>query len=79
MWWSNLCSLAASPAIRQLAIGYLAIGLAISLIQNILGELTAFAWAGSIEGNFILLFWWFIVPASIWRWDLVWSLFHLFS
>ena len=60
----------------SLAMGYLCIGFAISLYQNIFGELTAFAWTGSIEGNVILLFWWFIVPGLIWPWDLFWGLFH---
>jgi len=35
----------------RLAIGYLCIGFVISLYQNIFGELTAFAWTGSIKGN----------------------------
>jgi hypothetical protein len=60
----------------RLAIGYLGIGFAISLYQNIFGELTAFAWTGSFKDNVILLFWWFIVPALIGPWDLLWSLFH---
>ena len=60
----------------SLAMGYLCIGFAISLYQNIFGELTAFAWTGSIKGNLILLFWWFIVPGLIWPWDLFWGLFH---
>ena len=62
--------------IRRLAIAYLSIGFAISTYQNIFGELTAFAWTGSIKGNLILLFWWFVVPALIWPWDLFWALFH---
>jgi len=69
--------MAKSNLIIQLAVCYLCIGFAISLYQNIFGELTAFAWTGSIDGNVILLFWWFIVPAIIWPWDLFWSLFHL--
>ncbi len=64
--------------IKRLAIGYLCIGFAISLYQNIFGALTAFAWTGSIKDGFILLFWWFIVPALIWPWDLFWTLFHRF-
>ena len=59
-----------------LAIGYLCIGFALSLYQNIFGELTAFTWTGSITGNLLLLFWWFIVPVLIWPWDLFWGLFH---
>lgn len=61
---------------KRLAIGYLCIGLVISLYQNIVGDLTAFAWTGSIKGNIILLLWWFIVPALIWPWDLFWGLFQ---
>jgi len=71
-------SMFSSLTVRRLAIGYLCIGLAISLYHNIFGELTAFAWTGSFEGNLLLLFWWFIVPALIWPWDLFWGLFHRF-
>jgi hypothetical protein len=49
-------------AIRKLAVGYLCIGFSISAFQNVFGELTAFTWAGSIKGNLLLLFFWFIVP-----------------
>ena len=66
-----------SRLIMRLAIGYLCGGFGILLYQNIFGELTAFAWTGSIKGNVLLLFWWFIVPALIWPWDLFWGLFHL--
>jgi hypothetical protein len=62
--------------IRQATIGYLGIGFSISIYQNIFGALTAFAWTGSIKDNIILLFWWFIVPALMWPWDLFWALFH---
>lgn len=60
----------------RLPIAYLFVGFAISLYENIFGELTAFAWTGSIKGNLLLLFWWFIVPALIWPWDLFWALYH---
>jgi hypothetical protein len=65
-----------SPSVKNLAIGYLGIGFVVSVIQNIFGELTAFAWTGSVEGNLILLFWWFIVPIFVWPWDLLWAVFH---
>jgi predicted membrane protein len=65
-----------SLTIKQLAAGYLSIGFAISIYQNLFGELTAFAWAGSVQGNLLLLFWWLILPASIWPWDLFWGLLH---
>jgi hypothetical protein len=65
-----------SLAIKRSAIGYLCIGFAISFYQNLFGELTAFAWTGSVKENLVLLFWWFIVPAFIWPWDLFWALFH---
>jgi hypothetical protein len=50
-----------------LAIGYICIAFAISLYQNPFGELSAFAWTGSIKGTALLLFWWFIVPAFLKR------------
>jgi hypothetical protein len=65
-----------SLTIKHLAIGYLCIGFAISLYQNLSGELSAFAWTGSIKGTALLLFWWFIVPTFIWPWDLFWGVFH---
>ena len=57
-----------SIKIERLTIGYLSI--AISLYQNLFGELSAFAWTGSIKANTLLLFWWFVVPTIIWPWDL---------
>ncbi len=68
-----------SLTIQRLVIGYLCIGFAISLYQNFFDDLTAFSWTGSFKGNLLLLFWWFIVPALIWPWDLFWALFHRFS
>jgi hypothetical protein len=65
-----------SPQFKHLAAGYLCLGCALSLYQNLFGELTAFAWTGSVKGNLLLLFWWFIVPVFIWPWDLFWGLFH---
>ncbi len=64
------------PTIKQATISYLCIGFSVSLYQNIFGALTAFAWTGSIKGNIILIFWWFIVPALMWPWDLFWALIH---
>ena len=64
------------PIIKFFVKGYLVTGFAVSLYENLFGELTAFAWTGSIKGNLILLFWWFIVQALIWPWDLFWTLFH---
>jgi len=69
--------IASSKFITRLAIAYLCIGFTIALYQNIFGELTVFAWTGSLTGNLILLFWWLIVPALIWPWDLFWALFHI--
>lgn len=62
--------MAAPLTIKQATIGYLCIGFSISIYQNIFGALTVFAWTGSIKDNIILLFWWFIVPALMWPWDL---------
>ena len=66
-----------STLLVRLAIGYLCSGFIIALYQNLAGELTAFAWTGSIAGNLVLFFWWFLVPALIWPWDLFWGLYHL--
>ena len=69
--------------LRGFAAGYLAVGLAISLVQNLwaraAGEPTAFAWTGSLGGNALLFFWWFLVPALIWPWDLFWAVWHRLS
>jgi len=65
-----------APLIKRLAVGYFCTGFAISLYQNSFGELTAFAWIGSIKDKLLLLLWWFIVPVFIWPWDLFWGLFH---
>jgi|GEM_PF-2160215 len=58
---------------------YLGIGFLISFAQNLwglaTGGLTAFVWTGSLGGNAILLFWWFIFPAIIWPYDLYWGLY----
>jgi hypothetical protein len=35
-----------SLRVKHLAIGYLGIGFLISMLQNIFGELTVFAWTG---------------------------------
>ena len=47
---------------------YLGIGFSISFVENLWGTatggLTAFAWTGSLKGNAILLFWWFIYQRS---------------
>jgi hypothetical protein len=67
-----------SRTIKHAAIGYLCIGFAISLYQNLFSELTVFAWTGSLNGNLLLFFWWFIVPGLIWPWDLFWGLYHCF-
>jgi hypothetical protein len=67
-----------SLILKHLAVGYLCIGFGISLYQNLFGELTAFVWTGSFKGNLIVLLWWFIVPALIWPWDLLWAFFHRF-
>ncbi|HXO92540.1 MAG TPA: hypothetical protein VN825_00305 [Candidatus Acidoferrum sp.] len=65
--------------LRLIAI-YLGIGLAISCAGNLWGATTggvsAFVWTGSLKGNAILLFWWFIVPAITWPYDLYWALYH---
>jgi len=68
--------MASRLTIRQAIIGYLCIGFSVSIYQNIFGALTAFAWTGSIKDNITLLFWWLIVPALVWPWDLFWTLFH---
>jgi len=70
--------MATQPTTKQATIGYLCIGFSISMYQNISGALTALAWTGTIKGNITLLFWWLIVPALIWPWDLFWTLFHRF-
>ena len=67
-----------SLSVKHFATAYLSTGLGISLYQNLFGELTAFAWTGSVKGNLLLLFWWLIVPAFLWPWDVFWGLFHRF-
>jgi len=58
---------------------YLGIGFLISSADNLwglaTGNLTAFAWTGSLRFNAILFFWLFIVPAIIWPYDLYWTLY----
>ena len=65
---------------RWILVGYLAIGLAISLAQNLWGALTdgltAFSWTGSLAGNVVLVIWWFLWPALTWPVDVYWSLYH---
>ena len=73
----GLVKVTKAKLIGRLAVGYLVVGFIISLCQNIFGSLTVFTWTGSIAGNLILFFWWFLVPALIWPWDLFWSVFHL--
>ena len=57
-----------------IVIGYLVVGVIISIAQNLVaaqrGEPTAFAWAGSLLGQCVLLFWWLIVPALSWPFEL---------
>jgi len=54
----------------RLTILYVAVGIATSVINNLMaltqGEPTAFAWTGSIWDNLVLFFWWFLIPALIW-------------
>lgn len=52
--------------IRWFLLVYLAIGFATALWTNVTGDLTVFAWTGSVKDNAILWFWWFIVPILIW-------------
>jgi len=40
------------------------------------GGVCAFVWTGSLKGNSILLFWWFIVPAITWLYDFYWAFYH---
>jgi hypothetical protein len=58
---------------------YLGIGFSISFVENLWGTatggLTAFGWTGSLKGNAILLFWWFVYPALTWPYDLYWTLY----
>jgi hypothetical protein len=62
------------------AVGYLAIGFALSFVLNLrgvwAGEPTAFVWTGSVAGNLTLFFWWFLVPALLWPWYLFYLLIH---
>jgi hypothetical protein len=55
------------------------IGFSISFGTNFWGALTghpsAFFSTGSLKGDAILLFWWFIIPAIIWPYDLYWTLY----
>jgi hypothetical protein len=59
---------------------YLSVGFFLSLGTNVLGGATggpsAFVWTGSLKGNAVLLFWWFIIPAITWPIDLYWTLYH---
>ena len=58
---------------------YLGIGFSISFAENVWGAatggLTAFVWTGSLKTNALLLFWWFIVPAITWPYELYWTLY----
>ncbi|OGI63721.1 hypothetical protein A2914_00910 [Candidatus Nomurabacteria bacterium RIFCSPLOWO2_01_FULL_41_21] len=66
--------------IKQIAIFYLGIGLVISLVLEIKGLFisgpSAFIWTGSLSGNIITFFWWFVVPALTWPYDLFWTVYH---
>jgi hypothetical protein len=66
--------------VQRVLLAYLAIGLLLSTTQNLWGiltsGLTAFAWTGSLAGNAILLFWWFLVPILAWPLDVYWSIYH---
>jgi hypothetical protein len=66
-------------ALRALVV-YFVIGLSMSLFQNIhsyfAGGPTAFIWTGSVKGNLILAFWWFIVPSVIWPVNIFWGVYH---
>ena len=55
-----------SVSLKHLAAGYLSAGFGVSLYQNLFGDLTAFAWTGSVKGNLLLFFWWFLVPSLVW-------------
>ncbi|OLA98146.1 MAG: hypothetical protein AUH19_01430 [Verrucomicrobia bacterium 13_2_20CM_55_10] len=65
--------------LRFIAI-YLGIGFSISFLENFsaaaTGGLSAFVWTGSLKGNAVLLFWWFIIPAITWPVDVSWALYH---
>ncbi len=65
---------------RKLILSYLVVGVVISTGQNLWGAIasgpTAFAWTGSLAGNFTLLWWWLVVPAVTWPLDLYWTLYH---
>jgi len=64
--------------LRFIAI-YLGIGFSISFLENFsaaaTGGLSAFVWIGSLKGNAVLLFWWFI-PAITWPVDVFAALYH---
>ncbi len=66
--------------VTRLGLAYLAIGFSISVFQNawaaIRGGPSAFVWAGSLEGTLILFFWWFLVPALAWPYELFWAIYH---
>jgi len=61
-------------------LGYLGLGLLISLTQNMLGLLTGnlsgFVWTGTIKGNAALMSWWVLMPALTWPQDVWWTVYH---
>jgi len=61
---------------------YFTIGLFISFVQNLIGlisgNLTCFVWSGSLRNQILLIFWWLIVPALMWPYDLFWAIYHKF-
>ena len=65
--------------LRFIAI-YLGVGFSISFAENLWGAatggLSAFFLTGSLKDDALLLFWWFIVPALIWPYDLYWAIYH---
>lgn len=64
----------------RLCLAYLVVGFAFSAAQNawaaLRGGPSAFVWAGSWKGTLLLLFWWFVMPALIWPYELFWVVYH---
>jgi hypothetical protein len=61
-------------------LGYVGLGLLISLTQNLLGfvtgNLSGLVWTGTIKGTATVMFWWVLMPALTWPYDVWWTVYH---
>ena len=74
---SRLAGMRRGHVLRRAVLVYLIIGLAYASVTNLAALIsdkpTAFAWAGSLTGQAILLVFWFLVPALTWPYELAWT------